>query len=80
MEKKKLYKDDKNKKISGVCAGLARYFGIDATVVRLIWVLVSIFASFMIGGLIIYVICACVMSDEPAGYTTTYHDNHSQQL
>lgn len=33
---KRLYRSEKNKKIAGVCGGLAEYFGIDATVVRII--------------------------------------------
>jgi len=32
-----LYLSDTNKKIAGVCGGLADYFGIDATIIRIIW-------------------------------------------
>lgn len=39
LYKKKLYRDPDNKKIAGVCAGLAIYFGIDVTIVRLIFAL-----------------------------------------
>jgi len=35
--KKKLYLSDTDKKIAGVCGGLADYFGIDATIIRIIW-------------------------------------------
>ena len=35
---KKLYRSKNDKKISGVCGGIAEYFGIDATIVRLLWV------------------------------------------
>jgi len=35
--KGKLYLSDTNKKIAGVCGGLADYFGIDATIIRIIW-------------------------------------------
>lgn len=34
---KKLYLSSTNKKIAGVCGGLAEYFGIDATIIRIIW-------------------------------------------
>lgn len=37
MDDKKLYLSDSNKKIAGVCGGLAEYFGIDATIIRIIW-------------------------------------------
>jgi len=35
--KKKLYLSDTDKKIAGVCGGLADYFGIDAMIIRIIW-------------------------------------------
>lgn len=35
--KGKLYLSDKDKKIAGVCGGLAEYFDIDATIIRIIW-------------------------------------------
>ena len=34
---KKLYRSATDKKLAGVCAGIAKYFSIDATVIRLIW-------------------------------------------
>ena len=34
---KRLTRDVRNKKIAGVCAGVANYFDIDPTIVRLIW-------------------------------------------
>lgn len=36
--KKRLYKSNKDKKIDGVCAGIAEYFDIDPTLIRLLWV------------------------------------------
>lgn len=39
---KKLYKSNQNKMLDGVCGGIAEYFGIDPTVVRLIWALFSL--------------------------------------
>ena len=41
MEGKKLYKSSTDKKIAGVCGGIAEYFNIDSTLVRLAWVAVS---------------------------------------
>lgn len=57
---KKLYRSKTDVKISGVCGGLAEYFNIDATLVRLIWVLVSLLTSGIIG-LIVYVVCVFVI-------------------
>ena len=38
---KKLYKSDVDRKLCGVCGGIAEYLGIDSTIVRLIWVVLS---------------------------------------
>ena len=38
MDEKKLYKSSTDKKLAGVCGGLAEYFNIDSTLVRLGWV------------------------------------------
>ena len=62
MEKgKKLYKDRKNEKLCGVCAGIANYFSLDPTIVRLIFVLLA----FTTSGVLAYIICAIIMPDEP---------------
>lgn len=55
---RKLYLSDTNKKIGGVCGGVGEYFGIDPTIVRLLWFL-SIFLSG--AGLLAYFIAWIVM-------------------
>ena len=60
---KKLYRSRTDKKISGVCGGLAKYLNIDVTIIRLIWALAVFFAG---GGLLAYIICALVIPEEPA--------------
>jgi len=62
---KKLYRSRDDKKIVGVCGGVAKYFGIDPTIVRLIWAITSIFAF---AGIIAYVVCAFVIPEEPADF------------
>ena len=42
--KKELFRDMKRGKIAGVCAGLAQYFGMDISLMRIIWILVFIFS------------------------------------
>ena len=59
--KRKLYKSSKNKKLAGVCGGLAEYLNIDVTVVRLIWAILSLLYG---SGIIIYIICALVIPDD----------------
>ena len=65
MANKKLYKDKNNSMISGVCAGIAKYFDIDPTIVRLIWACAILFAG---TGILAYIICAIIIPDEPDGY------------
>lgn len=58
MSKKKLYLSSENKKIAGVCGGIAEYFGIDATIVRIALV---IFIALGGSGLLLYLIGWLVM-------------------
>lgn len=55
---KKLYKSSTDKKISGVCGGIAEYFDIDPTLVRVIAVLLILGWG---SGLILYIVLALVM-------------------
>lgn len=62
---KKLYRSKTDKKIAGVCGGLAKYLNIDVTIVRLIWAIIGICAFGT--GLIAYLVCALIIPEEP-GY------------
>ena len=57
MADKKLVRSA-NKKIAGVCGGLAEYFGMDASVLRIVWLLCVLFGGF---GLLAYLIMWIVM-------------------
>ena len=59
---KKLYKSNTDKKICGVCGGIAEYLNIDPTVVRLVWAVSAILAGC---GLLAYIIAAIIMPDKP---------------
>ena len=61
MADKKLVRSA-NKKIAGVCGGLADYFGMDATIVRIIYLLATIFTAF--AGVLIYLILMLVMPSQ----------------
>ncbi|MET0979966.1 MAG: PspC domain-containing protein [Candidatus Saccharimonadales bacterium] len=56
---KRLYAS-KDKKIAGVCGGIAEYFDIDPTLVRLGWIILTVVTG-IIPGVIAYVIAAIVM-------------------
>ena len=59
--KKRLYKSSTDKKVCGVCGGIANYFDVDPTVIRLIWVIFTLLGG---SGLIAYIIAAIIMPDE----------------
>ena len=58
----KLYKSDENKMVDGVCGGIAEYFNIDPTLVRLGWVL---FCALGGSGILAYIIAAIVIPRRP---------------
>ncbi len=62
---KKLYKSQSDKKICGVCGGVAEYFGIDSTLVRLLVVLFTLFGG---SGVLLYIIAAIIMPSQPDYY------------
>ena len=59
---KKLYRSKTDKKIFGVCGGLAEYFGVDSTIIRLILVFLVLFAGF---GVLAYLIAALIIPVKP---------------
>lgn len=59
---KRLYKSDENKMLCGVCGGIAEYFGIDPTIVRLLWVLFCILGG---SGILAYIIAAVIIPRRP---------------
>ena len=59
---KKLYKSNENKMLDGVCGGIAEYFDIDPTLVRLAWVL---FCTLGGSGILAYIIAAIVIPRRP---------------
>ena len=63
MNGKRLYKSRDNRMISGVCAGIAEYFNMDPTIIRLAWVL---FCRLGGSGLLGYIIAAIVIPEYPA--------------
>ena len=64
---KRLYRSRSDRMIWGVCGGLAKYFGIDPTIIRVIFVLL-IFAGGV--GLLAYIILAIIVPLETSKVTT----------
>jgi phage shock protein C len=60
---KRLYRSRNNRMIAGVAGGMAEYFGIDPTIVRLIWVILLLPGG--LPGLIPYLICWAIIPQAP---------------
>ena len=61
MSQKRIYRKRNDRKIAGVCSGIADYLNLDPTIVRLVWAVLSLAYG---TGLIIYIICALVIPEE----------------
>jgi phage shock protein PspC (stress-responsive transcriptional regulator) len=66
--KRKLMRSSTDKKIGGVCAGLADYFDLDPTLIRVLWLLAVLFAGC---GLLAYIILWIVLPLAPGGVIPT---------
>lgn len=64
---KKLYRSKSDEKLCGVCAGIAKFFNLDPTIVRLIWALAVLLAG---SGVVLYIACALIIPEEPDDYVT----------
>ena len=60
MNNKKLYRSNTDKKLCGVCGGLAEYFEIDSTIIRLLWVVMTFFSA-AFPGVLAYIVCALIV-------------------
>ncbi|MCL2500576.1 MAG: PspC domain-containing protein [Defluviitaleaceae bacterium] len=79
---KRLYKSRTDRKVSGVCAGIAEYIGIDPTLIRLAWIIFMFMGG---SGIIAYIVAAIVIPDNPGYEPTqneqqdTYYDNDNRR-
>ena len=65
MDSKRLYRSRNQRMICGVCGGVAEYFNIDPTIVRLAWLLFGLTA---VSGILVYFFAAIIIPDEPSMY------------
>ncbi len=61
---KRLYLSMADKKLAGVCGGIAEYFIVDPTVIRLAWIVMTVLTGF-VPGMVAYIIAAIVMPQAP---------------
>ena len=60
--KKRLYKSASNKKLCGVCGGVAEYLNVDPTIVRLLLVAFTLLGG---SGILLYIAAALIMEEDP---------------
>jgi len=65
---KRLYRDKSNEMIAGVCSGIAEYLDVDATIIRLLFVLFAFMGG---GGLWIYLVLWFIMPEKPVALPKT---------
>jgi len=61
---RRLYRSVSDRKLAGVCGGVAEYFGIDTVLVRVLWVMSCFFGLF---GVLAYIVAWAVVPDNPLG-------------
>lgn len=61
---KRIYLSNSDKVIGGVCGGIAEYFEIDATLIRLISVIATVLTGF-VAGVIIYIVAMAIVPKRP---------------
>jgi phage shock protein C len=59
---RKLYRSKTNRKLAGVCGGLAQYFNVDATLIRVLFVLLAVLGG---SGLVLYLAMWIIVPKEP---------------
>ena len=59
---KRLYRSRQNRQLAGVCGGIADYLAIDATLLRLVWVIFALAGG---PGFILYIIFTVIVPEEP---------------
>jgi phage shock protein C len=59
---RKLYRSKTNRQLAGVCGGLAEHFGIDATLIRVLFVVLAVLGG---SGLVLYVAMWIIVPKEP---------------
>lgn len=67
---KRLYRSRTDSRIGGVCGGIAEYFTVDSTAIRLLWVVLSIFPGAIICGLLTYAVAWFIVPTQPVALSS----------
>lgn len=66
MGRKRLMRSRTDRKIAGVCAGVAEYFDLDVSLVRVVWLVMAVFT---VVGFLSYPVAWIVMPEEPIAFS-----------
>jgi len=66
---RRLVRSVSDAKVAGVCGGLAVYFGVDSTLVRVAWIVLSVMPGAVVGGLLVYLAAWFVVPKAPTVIT-----------
>lgn len=61
-EVKKLYRSKDDRWLGGVCGGIAKYFNVDSTIIRALFILLALAVG---GGILVYIILWIIIPEEP---------------
>jgi len=73
-ETKKLYRSQTDRQLAGVCGGVAEYFKIDPTIIRLGWIVIVVLTG-IFPGVIAYFVMAVIIPNAPGGQSTDSSDS-----
>jgi len=72
--KKRLYRSREDIIVSGVCGGISEYLDIDPTIIRVMWVVLSIFGGAIFGGVVLYIVCSFIIPRTPIYIDAEYRE------
>jgi phage shock protein PspC (stress-responsive transcriptional regulator) len=64
-QERRLTRSATDRKVAGICGGLAEYFGVDSTTIRVVWCILAIFFGAVIGGVIAYLAAWFIIPGPP---------------
>lgn len=75
--KKRIYRSEADRKIAGVCGGIAEYFEVDSTLVRLAWAIFVLCAG---TGIIAYLLAALIIPNESEVETVIQKESKKKKI
>ncbi|MBP2143446.1 phage shock protein C [Methanococcus voltae] len=68
---KKLYRSVDDKMLEGVCGGIGEYFNVDPTLVRILYVAITVFTGFLLG-IVTYIVLAIIIPKNQSKFKNEY--------